>query len=267
MIDMVASLDRGIVTTPTLFGLDPHEIVKSEDAESMKALKSRRDRERELEAMATSVAAPINNSAAQLDRSISFTHYDDVNSLIENTSGEQHIRGLSRLAWVQVDNNRYVLSDRSGSFLTIKTEAEAFVVVVTEKLPKTMEKAQAPYKRPRIVATASTFESAVHAADTYAKDRFAMMYLMNNAPWRRYPASPEQIVFLNKFREEGQKLNVGSLSKGRATDWITKLRFGARGRLKRIKSAEAKVQREVARDERLEAEQRRAQVRVGPVES
>jgi ATP-dependent helicase IRC3 len=120
--------------------------------------------------------------------------------------------------------------------------------------------------RPVVLATTSTFEDAVHAADTYAKKKFVVPMILTNAPWRRYPATSQQIAFLNKFRAEGKKLELGSITKGRAADWITKIKHGARGRFKRMHSETAKVQRKQQRHERWEELQRRAQVRVGPVE-
>ena len=266
VIDMVASLDRGIVTTPTLFGLDPHEILKDADAAKVKALKSRRDMEGEREALAAT-AVTARQSHAFSKKSVTFTHYDNVNSLIENTSGEHHIRAISYLAWVQVDNNRYVLSDRSGSFLTIKVEELNFQVIHTQKIRHKLEERGAPYRRPDTIATTSTFEDAVHAADTFAREKYAASSLLASAPWRRAPASPEQIAFLNKFREEGRKLGADSVTKGRAADWITKLKFGARGRLKRINTEKAKAERFKEKEEKWEETQRRAQVKVGLVES
>ena len=267
VIDMVASLERGIVTTPTLFGLDPHEIVKDADAGEMKALKSSRDRERAREQQTSDNNAMLPSRIPASNRNITFTHYDNVNTLIENTSGEQHIRGISYLAWVQVDNNRYILSDRSGSFLTIKAEERNFVVVNTQKIPKKGEERTAPYRRPDVIATTSTFEDAVHAGDTFAREKYAAQYLLTSSPWRRTPASSEQIAFLNKFRDEGRTLESGSVTKGRAADWITKLKFGARGRLKRMKTEKAKVDRSKEKDEKWEELQRRSEVKVGRIES
>lgn len=264
VIDMVASLERGIVTTPTLFGLDPHEVVKDVDAEKLKRLKERKTADRGLE---TRVATSSGDAASNDNRHITFTHYDDVNSLIENTSGERHIRGISNMAWVQVDDRRYILSDRSGSFLTITSEEKNFVVTVTAKLSKLSESSTAPYRKARGIATASTFEDAVHAADTYAKEKFAVQFLFVHSPWRRFPATPEQIAFLNRFREEGNKLQPGGVTKGRASDWITKLRFGARGRVKKMKNEKAKAERVREKDERWREMQKRAEVKVGPVES
>ena len=100
VIDMVASLEKGIVTTPTLFGLDPQEIVRDVDADNMKALKDRKESEKEREESAADPSAVLPAGTARYKGNITFTHYDNVNSLIENTSGEHHIRTISHLAWV-----------------------------------------------------------------------------------------------------------------------------------------------------------------------
>ena len=120
--------------------------------------------------------------------------------------------------------------------------------------------------RPIVIATTSTFEDAVHAADTYAKKKFVVPWILTNALWRRARATLEQIVFLNRFREEGKKLEHGAITKGKAADWITKLKHGARGRLKRMKTDETRVEREQEKDKKWDDVQRRMQVKVGPVE-
>lgn len=269
VIDMVASLEKGIVTTPTLFGLDPHELVKDADPEAMNDIRTRKEKEQEREESADHKAAALNPNSTSYRGNITFTHYDDVNSLIESTSGEQHIRGLSSFAWVQADHNRYVLSSSSGSYLTIKIEERNFLATYSQKIPKPPDakpgKQKAPYMRPATIATTSTFEDAVHAADTFAKKRFVVPMVLTSARWRRYPATAEQIAFLNKFREEGKKLEVGGVTKGRAADWITKIKHGARGRFKKMQTETAKARRERQRHEKVEEMQRRALVKVGPV--
>ena len=119
--------------------------------------------------------------------------------------------------------------------------------------------------KPITLATTSTFEDAVHAADTYAKAKFLASWILTTALWRRAPATPEQINFLNRFRDEGKKLGLGSVTKGRAADWITKIKHGARGRLKRMHTEKARVQRAQTQDERLKEMQRRMSVKVGPL--
>ena len=267
VIDMVASLEKGIVTTPTLFGLDPHELVKDVDQEAMKDLKTRKEQERDREKSANDPTAALDPRATKYQGNITFTHYDDVNSLIESTSGEQHIRGLSNFAWIQAQHDRYILSSSSGSYLAINVQDRDFQVTYTQRIPKSPDakpgKQKAPYMRPYVIATTSTFEDAVHAADTYAKKRFVVPMILTNAPWRRNRATPEQVAFLNKFREDGKKLEVGSITKGRAADWITKIKHGARGRFKKMRSETDRALKERQKQEEL---QRRTQVKVGPVE-
>ena len=266
VIDMVASLEKGIQTTPTLFGLDPQEVVKDVDADAMKALKDRKESEQRREESAADTTPVIQGDLQSHNAKITFAHFDDVHALIENTSGEHHIRGISPFAWVQVDHNRYILSNRSGTYLTLKTEERQFLVIRTQKIPKQTAEKWTPYMRPVTLATTSTLEDAVHAADSYAKAKFVAPYILTRAPWRRAAASSQQIAFLNKSREEGKKLDVDSISKGKAADWITKLKHGARGRVKRMKTERAKAERAQEKEEKWEELQRRAQVKVGPVE-
>ena len=269
VIDMVASLDRGLVTTPTLFGLDPQVLVKDVDAEELKSLKESQEIEHDREISAAGTFTTPASGASTYKGNITFTHYDDVNALIENTSGEHHIRNISHFAWVQVDHSRYILSSNTGTFLTINVAETDFLVTCTQKISNQSEgqpkKQSAPYMRPFVIATSSTFEDAVHAADTYAKKRFVVPMILTNARWRRTQASPEQINFLNRFRNETNQLHGGSIAKGKAADWITKIKHGARGRLKRMNTEKAKAEREREKDERWEERQKRDQIKVGPV--
>ena len=258
VIDMVASLEKGIVTAPTLFGLDPHELLKEVDFDTLKAMRNRKESEREREELVSDPTSIPPANASLFKGNVTFTHYDDVNTLIAHTSGEHHIRTISPLAWVQVDHNRHVLSNSSGSFLTVKLEERKFVVSFTQKIPKQTERSESPFMRPFDIAKTSTFEDAVHAADTYAKKRFVVPIVLTNAAWRRALATPEQVTFLNKFREEGDELELGSVTKGKAADQITKIKHGARGWLKRIKSDHGKAAKEKQKKER-------DTIRVGPV--
>lgn len=270
VIDMVASLETGIVTTPTLFGLDPHELVKDADANAMRDIKDRRDSEREREAQAADIVPHMHNHRQKpLSGDITFTDYDNVNDLIEDTSGERHIRALSPFAWVQIDENRYVLSSSNGDFINIKRGKEMLEVIFTQKIPKDYPqgpKAKAPYFPPRVVATSITFEDAVSAADTLAKEKLPFEIVNKNAAWRSRPATQSQVDMLNKFRTENEKLSVGSITKGKAGDQITKIKHGARGRFTRMAKERKKVQRSEDRVERWRSIKERQEVKVGRVE-
>lgn len=270
IVDMVSSLETGIVTVPTLFGLDPQELVKDVDGEAMKALKERREKEKEgLEQerlRSTTQPSPLVDEDAE----VIFNYYDDVNDLIANTAGERHIRQLSRFSWVRVAEDRYVLPDPSGSYLTLKQSPNRYVVILTRKLPsflwETSKDPRSPYGRPTEIATAPSLETAVHAADTYADEHFTRAWLLARAPWRRAPASAAQIEFLNRSRGDDRKLGVGELSKGQAADMITKLKHGAKGRASKVKAEKARVERVERRGREWRDRLARTQVRVGPVE-
>jgi len=271
VIDMVASLETGIVTTPTLFGLDPHELVKDADASAMNSLKDRRTSEHEREAQAaqgSEIASHINEPHKRHSVNVTFTDYDNVNDLIEDTSGERHIRALSPFAWVQIDEERYILSSSNGDFLTIKRGKEKHEVILNVKVPKDSMTAstKAPYLRPRIIATSVNFEGAVAVANTLAKERFPFEIVNKNASWRRKPATQAQVDMLNKFRAEDEKLTVDTITKGRAGDQITKLKHGARGRFGRLVALKNKAQRSEDQKQKWRDLQKRQEVKVGRVD-
>ncbi|OAA32301.1 DEAD/DEAH box helicase [Moelleriella libera RCEF 2490] len=129
VIDMVSSLDTGIVTTPTLFGLDPDELVDKASVADMETIKARR-RHQELNpdtsdspsppASASASASLILSAKKSAGDAVTFTDYSSVLDLIADTSGEQHIRAISQYAWVQTGAERFVLSAPSGSYIRIE---------------------------------------------------------------------------------------------------------------------------------------------------
>jgi ATP-dependent helicase IRC3 len=271
VIDMVASLETGIVTTPTLFGLDPQELVKDADANAMKELKDRKTSEREREAKASEASEVSKQTDSRLQKltgNVTFTDYDNVNDLIEDTSGERHIRALSPFAWVQIDEDRYILSSSNGDFLTIKRGESQVEVIFNQKIPfsSPASKSKSPYMRPRTIATADTFEGAVSAADTAAKEKFPFEIVHKNAAWRRRPATQVQVDMLNKYRAEDEQLTVETITKGRAGDQITKLKHGARGRFGRLAALKKKALKGEESKERWSKVQKKGEVRVGPVD-
>lgn len=262
VIDMVASLETGIVTTPTLFGLDPAELVDDAMPQDLKRLSERRKDE---QARGTETLAAQPATMPILSGHITFTDYESVTDLIEDTSGERHIRAISQFGWVQTDNDRFILSDRSGSFLTLTKESDGYTTKLTQVIPSEAS-VNAPYMRPRQIATATTFEAIVHATDTFAADKFVRQFILRNAPWRKYPATDKQVVYLNKFRAEDDQLELGSISKGKAGDLITKLKHGARGRFNRFAKMQSKEKAVARAKQERVAMERSSHIKVGPVQ-
>jgi ATP-dependent helicase IRC3 len=262
VIDMVASLDTGIVTTPTLFGLDPSELVQEADVQKLRETKERKQLELQADLALQDHPGGVETSLPAKGN-VTFVDYDSVQDLIDDTSGERHIRGLSPHAWVHVDEDRYILSSKSGDYLTIiKTSQEEFEVKRTARLPEA-SLGRSPWARTRVLARTKLFSDAVHAADTLASKLYERIFIVKAADWRKRPASDGQLEFLNRLREPEDQLTANDISKGKAGDMITKIKHGARGRFNRYEEAKRRQGRE---QERVETLRRREEVKVGPLE-
>ncbi|RHZ65947.1 DEAD/DEAH box helicase [Aspergillus thermomutatus] len=276
IIDMVATLNTGVRSTPTLFGLHPDEVLKRAKASDLKA--------RPLKGTATGTSADETDGSAPRDDSdvnLTFTKYDTIYDLIADLKSEKekHIRSLSQHTWVRVGDDRYILSDASG-WLTIDKEEDTGRVYKPTATANTTDdpyiftvRHVAKYKkpddevthtRPRLIATAPDFETALRAADTFATKKFEKRYISVREKWRQLPASEAQVNFLNKANIRKGLIHERHLTRGQATDLIVKLKFGGKKRFEARKAerlAEWRKQRKVA-DWR-----RQGEVRVGPVET
>ncbi|KAL6231916.1 hypothetical protein BDW75DRAFT_30570 [Aspergillus navahoensis] len=265
IIDMVATLDTGVISTPTLFGLHPDEVLEKATAKDMK---ERKATEKEVRKSEDSLLPDI-GPELPVDIKLTFTKYDTIYDLIHDMKSEKHIRSISHYAWVRIGENKYLLSDRSG-WLTIEQEdamsadEPCLQYLVHHVLIFKPTEDTKKYTRPRLVARAEAFESAVRAADTFASSHFEDQYISTRQRWRSYPASPSQVKFLNAAKIRHGDIQHGDLTRGQAADLITKLRFGSKKRF-----AAKRKQRE-KRDEKIreiEELRRRGEVRVGPVEA
>lgn len=262
IIDMVATLDTGVISTPTLFGLHPDEVVEKATAEDMKAKKTSADEvNREPGDLLSSGSEPD----MPKDVKLTFTKYDTIYDLIHDMKSEKHIRSISHNAWVRVGDNRYLLSGGTG-WLSLERQDSGdgqlpqYTVhqVMTFKSADETKK----YTRPRLVVSAEDFESAVRAADTFAASNFDNRYISTRQQWRNYAASQSQIRFLNASNIREGNIRHTDLTRGQAADLITKLRFGSKRRFAAKRKQRAK-QDEKIRD--IEELHKRGEVRVGPV--
>jgi ATP-dependent helicase IRC3 len=265
VIDMVASLETGIVTVPTLFGLHPSEVVNGATANALRELKDRKAEEQITQDQEAKDIMLASNASNLAESRLTFTHYESVHDLIEDTSGERHVRAISPNAWVQVDDAKYILAARGGVLTLEKPTKDKFTVVHKYALAPT-EKSKAPWSRPREVATATTLLDAIHAADTFATTKFERIYINTSSQWRKQPASEGQLTFLNKMRVDEEPLRPDQVTKGRAGDMITKIKFGARGRFDKIMVRRRQSEKEMAKIENLESMRKRELVQVGPLE-
>lgn len=269
IMDMVSSLETGIVTVPTLFGLDPSELVDNASIDDMKKSKERIEEEKVRHEQAYD-GAPIEVPEG-VPQKVTFTEYDSVFDLISDTSGERHINILSQYSWVQVGHHKYVLTGGSGTFLRIaKDEDQEFDsalwrAFVIRALPPGVSKS--PYALPQEILKATTFADAVHGADNYATKIFPHVMISRRQPWRQGAPTEGQLKFLNKLRSEDNKLTADDVTKGKAADMITKLKHGAKGRFADLRTIKRKIERQVASWEQEKERKSRERVTVGPVTS
>lgn len=264
VIDMVSSLETGIVTTPSLFGLDPSELVSGASVNDMQDIKRRQEAE-EKRPPVVNPARPQKKDGGVSPR-ITFTEYDSVLDLIADTSSEQHIRSISQYAWVQVDQDKYVLSSSDGSYIRLGIDEEVtegepkFTAWEIRALPPGVSKS--PFAAPRRLLKASTFDDAVHGADRYASEKFPHRVISRRMPWRNSPATEGQLRFLNRLRGENDKLKPTDLTMGKASNMITKLKHGAKGRFAAHDAERRRKRRQLAQEMEKKA---RETVSVGPV--
>lgn len=267
IIDMVAGLETGIVTTPTLFGLDPDELVNEASADKMYELADRREAEKAREAQARQRLTEEESTGRSYR--VTFTEYDSVFDLIADTSGEKHIRSISPHAWVQVAPDKFILSGPGGTYLRLeripdaKPDGPKFKAWEVRALPPGVSKS--PYAAPRELLSALTFADAVHGCDKYASENYPFFIIGARLPWRKAPATEDQLRFLNKLRAENDKLGPEDVTKGKAADMITKIKHGARGRFASIEAARKRQQKAALVEELHRARKLGEMVRVGPL--
>lgn len=265
VMDMVSSLETGIVTVPTLFGLDPGELVSNATIKDLNSIQERKEAENTRHQQVYEGAPiPIPDGPPQ---KVVFTEYDSVFDLISDTSGERHINTLSYNAWVQVGPNRYVLSGDGGAYIRLEKDSaemsdsalwRAFII---RRLPGGVA-SKSPYAAPRELLKASAFSDAVHGADKYAGENFPQFIIVRKQPWRSAKPTNGQLAFLNKLRPDDDQLSEHDVTKGRAADMITKVKFGAKGRFADLQATRRKHTKQV---NMLEEKKSREKVTVGPL--
>ncbi|TVY90397.1 putative mitochondrial ATP-dependent helicase [Lachnellula willkommii] len=273
IIDMVASLATGVISTPTLFGLDPSELVEDATVDDMKAIQDRKELAKRKEAEeardqnATEVSAK--KQSGPIANTVTFTDYDSVFDLIEDTTEERHIRSMSPHAWVCIAQDRWILTNSNGSYVKLernfKEEAGDDQFIVTEIAALSPAISKSPFSKPRKIAKALTFDDAIHAADTYAAKKYPFQFISRNQRWRNTPATEGQLLFLNKLRRKDDQLSPEGLTKGRAGDMITKLKHGARGRFASLEVARRRQGKARLKVEQEQALRDREKVSVGPL--
>ncbi|CAO1632569.1 unnamed protein product [Parajaminaea phylloscopi] len=224
VLDLVGSIDRGVVCTPTLFGLDPEDDIEDVTLDELREWSERRKDEGE---------APEDIDPEK----VTFVDYESPHELQQALiqRGEGNVAKYSPNAWVHCGGETYVLEIPRKGFIRVQraseredeggpshggqseASSEAWIATFTPVNPGIDEalaiagssRAQSqpdrsgssPFRRPIPIfgdEPAPHLEACLRACDTYALKRvlFAKKpehpLLRRDAAWRKQPASDSQ---------------------------------------------------------------------------
>ncbi|KAF9229231.1 P-loop containing nucleoside triphosphate hydrolase protein [Gyrodon lividus] len=281
IIDFVDSTSRvsGVISVPTLFGLDPSEVIDDESTADLKA--------RAESAISRNLGDIPANSDTRDDipepTSITYLDYDDPFALVNGFSGAPHISRLSPNAWVGCGNNIHVLECLGKGYMRIEPVPEDegnpahFRATYTEATMHASSAKQlriSPFMRKRLIMSAESLPDAIKGCDTYVTQKVfrgtLALGLLRNSRWRQAPATHSQKAFINKRRGKRAMDRGGvveateKLTKGEAANIITRLKHGAYSYFEK-KAKEERKELQVAEKERLRIA--RETVQVGPLNS
>ncbi|KAJ9112231.1 hypothetical protein QFC22_006315 [Naganishia vaughanmartiniae] len=275
IIDLADNVKKvgGLITGPTLFGLDTDAAVDDATVATLK--KWARERE-ELEQESES------ESDEQVSGDVSYQEDDDPFRLDDAPS--KSARGKSRYAWVSCGDNKYVLDAFESEYYSIVRENGLFQIRHTFQLPKEMAKEGkkfSPFRKPTTYGRTETLEAAFRAADALVEKmvpKLRRSSLTRWAPWRRKPASPAQLKWLERMVEKGTangtiitgKTDRGEdgpdeplvLTCGQVTAMLTAMKHGAKGRYEKGSRKNEQAERVKAKEAKRQAAQT---VKVGPL--
>ncbi|KAH8100659.1 P-loop containing nucleoside triphosphate hydrolase protein [Cristinia sonorae] len=278
VIDLVDSVNRvaGIVSTPSLFGLDPSELV---DDVSLEELEKRSE--------ITGTSSHEERPNIPEPSTVTYIDHEDLSSLTQDTSGAPHIRSLSRNAWVGCGDDIYVLECMGKGHLRVEpfklSEAEKENVNGDESprykgvyTPASLPMMTAmilklsPFRRSERILTAATLSDALKGCDTYVNKVVPSplhLGVLRSAKWRQTEATENQKAWLRKRLKTSLKLSgqidpFRAMTKGQAADLITRLKHGALGRTQKKQKANERALALEAKEQRRKA---REHVRVGPL--
>ncbi|KAF9822124.1 hypothetical protein IEO21_00118 [Rhodonia placenta] len=230
IIDFVNSQNAvpGVISAPTLFGLDPSEVVDGECTDEM--LEQRKD-ETNMEAI-----RGRNNMDPPDPKSVTYIDYDNPFEFVEEACGAPHILKLSSNAWIGCGDDIYVLECLGKGHIRIERIEGAegarpcFCAHYTRAvipLRQAMTYKIPPYQSTKQILKASTLFEAIRGADTYAKKKVSYR-LRRSAKWRREPATDSQKAWIHtRWKKPAQEQKIATMTKGEASNIISRLKHGA----------------------------------------
>ncbi|OCH96088.1 P-loop containing nucleoside triphosphate hydrolase protein [Obba rivulosa] len=293
IIDFVDSRARvaGVVSTPTLFGLDPGDVVDDVTTDALEA----RAKSRFASLAGSGHTKSYDASDVPEAEEVMYEDIDDPFVLVDQASGAPHIAKISNNAWVGCGDDVYVLECLGKGFIRISKSKndEGETVFEAHYTPPTLPMGTAhvlkisPYQKSRQILTANSLVEAVRGCDTYAKTKVVkgplVVGLLRSARWRNERATEGQRAFLKKrFKARIEKeltdaqfchetsdtedknkkkaKPLDHITKGEAANIITRLKHGAMSRYAKKAKAEQRKVKAVQKEAKRQA---REDVKVG----
>lgn len=214
VIDFVDNLAnvQGLVSAPTLFGLEIGEDVDDETVESLKARAER-------------IRPPPPTSNVE---SISYADMDDPFALEEEPHHVARQR-YSRLSWIACGNDKYVLESMGYGYFSIVKQGSMYAVRHAMMLAPEL-RTKSPYSSLRVYGRTDNLAQAITMGDRLAErlvPKTILPQLFKWAAWRQRPATEGQKALLRKM---GFDDDVDGMTAGKVAALLTAMKHGARKR-------------------------------------
>jgi ATP-dependent helicase IRC3 len=264
VIDLVGNTQRGLVSAPSLFGLDPQTPVNN--------------------ASVADLTEQISQAVDQVDEVSESSNLDDVSVHYQHPTMQSLLQGqklpvyrISQNAWIHCGNNVFVLSLLQVGYIRVEKEKNGlWSSQICRKLPNSHRTAKAVM----VSEDTDDFSRCIRICDTVAARYMTAIQrgtgaLLRTAAWRNAPATPQQQSTLRKMvgdslerllavaglaPKSGPAPSFNTLTKGQAGALFILCQHGARGRvLKAAKADEALIKR------KTKLKQVNPKVTVGPL--
>ncbi|KAK4331841.1 putative ATP-dependent helicase IRC3 [Rhodotorula toruloides] len=299
VIDLLGSAERsgGMMCTPTLFGLDPDTEIIGKSTEELEEMDKEEEEGEEEEQEEKSPVRRLHSIQYQ-HFTTAFDLVEHLANPRDPKTGENvapetrrwtgeggnSVARLSRNAWVGCGNNVFILQLMNSGWVKMSPHPEhGFMAQIFRSFPDVGErKSQAVFSQ--TIATGYSPRECLLKADTYLRNHrtFKTYSLGRYAKWRSGEATDRQKEMIinrlipKKDRENGKTtisgvwvgkpmdievdiMRPGGLTKGQASDIISRCKHGAIAHWKRTQSAIKKEERQIA-SERKKAEQERIKI-------
>ncbi|KAK4052263.1 putative ATP-dependent helicase IRC3 [Microbotryomycetes sp. JL221] len=262
IIDMVGNVDQGLVCTPTLFGLDPNDVI---EAESTATLEQRAIAQAQHDARRLELDHQRRQQLADVSKQISLYDFESVFEMqTYNESGPVRLASMTNLSWTGVGHQMWVLELATRGYVKIclNDESKEFEAVFYRRL-KNLRTGHSLFARPVLLHRHRSLQILFQVVDADVLSNSTLkspIDVKRNALWRKGPTSEQQvgtivkrigsvtasqknkhvndqIFFVDGIWIPGHKwsdrIDLRTLTRGQASDLICRLTHGGKSFVER----------------------------------